>query len=527
MSAAHTSSTTLQPAGASQRFVAQSPDRKAGRAPSWHSKLHGPHATPPLRTTETQWTQIQRAMTGDSRAQEQILAGHTAILHRIAFSILRNKEDAEDAVQEGLCMAFVKLRSFQGRSSFLTWLIRIVINSALMIRRRKNRRLDTSLDQLLNCQPQRLRTSIVGAGRNPEQICGDTEIKTLLEDQIRQLPSRLRAAIQLFHVDGLSIADSSQMLGIRKSTFKSQICRARQKLVNEFHQKLQTPTSGMPRRRATTKCAPVVVIAALLFVGLAVSTGNAQQFPGPVKAVQIAGLTGVKQNTKGALNVGNGRLHFVYGKASSDLSASSIEDVVTGADSQNAVGNTVYLLSLAAPYGSGRFLSLFRKKIDTLTIQYRDGDGALHGAIFSMPVSAADVIKHDLVTHGARTNFAEDPSVAPTSSTSALDSAARPLSSQKSLPSKIKATAIQVEMIQSNEIKLPAEFQIALYENLVLQLEKHGTFQRVYRDGDRDAKSVAGLVVLQSTVRGFKPGSEKERQLTTVAGATSISVNCL
>jgi hypothetical protein len=44
---------------------------------------------------------------------------------------------------------------------------------------------------------------------------------------------------------------------------------------------------------------------------------------------------------------------------------------------------------------------------------------------------------------------------------------------------------------------------------------------------DRDAKSVAGLVVLQSTVRGFKPGSEKERQLTTVAGATSISVNCL
>jgi hypothetical protein len=88
-----------------------------------------------------------------------------------------------------------------------------------------------------------------------------------------------------------------------------------------------------------------------------------------------------------------------------------------------------------------------------------------------------------------------------------------------------KASAIQVLMIQSDEIKLPPEFQISLYENLIQQLEKHGGFH-VYRDGDRNAANSADLIVLHSTVRGFKKGSELQRQVTTVAGKTSIKVHC-
>jgi hypothetical protein len=100
-----------------------------------------------------------------------------------------------------------------------------------------------------------------------------------------------------------------------------------------------------------------------------------------------------------------------------------------------------------------------------------------------------------------------------------------PLFAHKDKPAKIKAAAIQVEMIQSDEIKLPPEFQVALYENLIRQLEKNG-FPHVYRDGDRNATIVGDLVVLHSSVRGFKPGSEKARQVTTVSGATSITVHC-
>ena len=101
------------------------------------------------------------------------------------------------------------------------------------------------------------------------------------------------------------------------------------------------------------------------------------------------------------------------------------------------------------------------------------------------------------------------------------------LRAQENKPVKIKASAIKVEMIQSDEIKLPAEFQVALYEDLIQQLQKKGGFQHVYREGDRNAANAADLVVLHSTVRGFKEGSEKLREVTTVAGATSISIHCV
>jgi hypothetical protein len=99
------------------------------------------------------------------------------------------------------------------------------------------------------------------------------------------------------------------------------------------------------------------------------------------------------------------------------------------------------------------------------------------------------------------------------------------LRAQESKPVKIKASAIKVEMIQSDEIKLPAEFQISLYEDLIQQLQKKG-FAQVYRQGDRNAEKAADLVVLHSTVLGFKKGNEELREVTTVAGATSIRMHC-
>ena len=90
---------------------------------------------------------------------------------------------------------------------------------------------------------------------------------------------------------------------------------------------------------------------------------------------------------------------------------------------------------------------------------------------------------------------------------------------------KMKAAAIQVIMIESSEIKLPAEFQVALYEDLIAQLQNKSGL-KAYREGDRNANGAADLVVLHTTVTGFKEGSERLRQVTTVAGATSIIVHC-
>ena len=108
---------------------------------------------------------------------------------------------------------------------------------------------------------------------------------------------------------------------------------------------------------------------------------------------------------------------------------------------------------------------------------------------------------------------------------SAVFSRGSTLWAEKEHSPKISTSAIQVDIIQSDETTVPTEFKVALYENLIGQLEKRG-FQHVYREGDRNALSATDLVVLHSTVQRFRPGSEKAREVTTVAGATSISVHC-
>ena len=263
----------------------------------------------------------------------------------------------------------------------------------------------------------------------------------------------------------------------------------------------------------------------LLVAGRLVSVGHAQQPQTSTRAVQVVGLMGVKNNTAGSLTVESGNLRFTHLGSNADLAPSFMQDVVTGNDSQRVIRGTVGTLSLFAPYGSGRFLSLFRSKLDTLTIQYRGGDGGLHGVIFTTPVGTADVIKNELIGLGAHTSIPTQGD--PTPAASAPSTTKEPLlQAQDKQSAKINASAITVMMIESDEVTLPAEFQVSLYENLIQQLQKNGGFQRVYREGDQSAADAPNRIVLHSTVRGFKKGSELARDVTTVAGATSITVHC-
>ena len=100
------------------------------------------------------------------------------------------------------------------------------------------------------------------------------------------------------------------------------------------------------------------------------------------------------------------------------------------------------------------------------------------------------------------------------------------LGAQAKQPTKTKPSGIQVKMIRSDEITLPAEFQVSLYENLIDQLQKKAVFQRVYRDGDQAANNGDDLITLQCSLMKFKKGSETLREVTTLAGATSMTLRC-
>jgi hypothetical protein len=99
-------------------------------------------------------------------------------------------------------------------------------------------------------------------------------------------------------------------------------------------------------------------------------------------------------------------------------------------------------------------------------------------------------------------------------------------SSSKATPStkKLSVSAIQIEPVELGNVKMPPEFRVAVYENLIEVVTKSGKFQHVYRSGDREANGVPDLVTVRMTVKGFKHGSERLREVTTVVGATTVDL---
>jgi len=86
------------------------------------------------------------------------------------------------------------------------------------------------------------------------------------------------------------------------------------------------------------------------------------------------------------------------------------------------------------------------------------------------------------------------------------------------------ASSIQIQPMDPGDMPIPPEFGVAIYENLIEQMEKTGKFQHVYRSGDKNAANASDLVTLRTTAQSFKKGSQKKREVTTIAGSTSITL---
>ncbi len=189
-----------------------------------------------------EWDLVQQAIAGNADAQEQLFKTYTPRLFRTAFAVLRNKEDAEDAVQDSWCRAYRNLRSFQGRSAFSTWLTPdCPLNSALMRRRTKKVRTEASLDEILDNHSESIVVGAVDERPNPEHACLAIELKALIEEKIHELPPGMRGAFRLREVEGFSATETLEALGIHKSALKSRVSRARQRLTRALEQSILRP----------------------------------------------------------------------------------------------------------------------------------------------------------------------------------------------------------------------------------------------------------------------------------------------
>lgn len=170
---------------------------------------------------------LQQFATGDRTALEELFTRYRQPAYRVAYRLLGNEADALDAVQEGFVKALTHLDGFQGRSSFKTWLLRVVGNAALDLGRQRGRREMLSLDrQDRPDQPPVQLLQIEDQARNLDQ----EDLRGQLTEALARLPEAQRQTFVLFADAGLSYKEVAEVLGISIGTVMSRLFYARQRL---------------------------------------------------------------------------------------------------------------------------------------------------------------------------------------------------------------------------------------------------------------------------------------------------------
>lgn len=170
---------------------------------------------------------LARYASGDRTALEDLFRRYRGLAYRVAFRLLGREADALDAVQEGFIKALTHLDGFEGRSSFKTWLLRVVSNAALDLGRQRSRRDALSLDQLDGAEQE---GGYLLTLSDPALGLENGELRELLNEALKTLPEAQRRTFVLY-VDGeLNYREVADVLGISIGTVMSRLFYARQKL---------------------------------------------------------------------------------------------------------------------------------------------------------------------------------------------------------------------------------------------------------------------------------------------------------
>ncbi len=168
---------------------------------------------------------IRRSQAGDKAALEELFSRYRSVAYRVAYRLLGNEADSLDAVQEAFIKVFTHLNGFEGRSTFKTWLLRVVSNAALDLGRQRGRRGGLLRDdKQADAELELMKTE--EAGRELERA----ELRGLLDEALTQLSAAQRCTFVL-HVDGeMSYREIADTLGISIGTVMSRLFYARQRL---------------------------------------------------------------------------------------------------------------------------------------------------------------------------------------------------------------------------------------------------------------------------------------------------------
>jgi RNA polymerase sigma-70 factor (ECF subfamily) len=189
----------------------------------------------------------RRIAAGDPGAVRLLIGCNQRRLFRTAWKILKDHAEADDAVQSGFVSAVMAIHGYSGRSALSTWLTRIVMNEALArLRKLRARAERLSDDRLLAVREYRDALGGCRRDETPEAALVRGEIRVALETAIHGLPRVFRDVFLLRAVDGLSVAETAEQLGLKAATVKTRHLRARRRLQEVLSPQLGYALAGSP-----------------------------------------------------------------------------------------------------------------------------------------------------------------------------------------------------------------------------------------------------------------------------------------
>ncbi|HKQ59085.1 MAG TPA: sigma-70 family RNA polymerase sigma factor [Candidatus Eisenbacteria bacterium] len=177
-------------------------------------------------TAEPDDVLVRMAQEGDTRAFDELVVRYRDKVYRLSFKILRNEDDAAEALQDAFTSAFRGLKNFKAESTFSTWLYRVATNASLM-KYRKRRDDHLSLEQSQSAQRDAEPLAIPDWSQQPLEELLDTETREVMEEGLRRLPEDLRTVFILRDEEGHSNAEVAEMLELSVPAVKSRLHRAR------------------------------------------------------------------------------------------------------------------------------------------------------------------------------------------------------------------------------------------------------------------------------------------------------------
>jgi RNA polymerase sigma-70 factor, ECF subfamily len=193
---------------------------------------------------------VASAKVGSTAAFTELYRMYSSSIFRRILSITGNREDAEDALQESFLKAFTCIGQFQGTAQFYTWLMRIAINSSLMVLRKKRIRREGPFTIASESDCGSTEFEVPDTQPSPEQRCDQVQRYRSVLRSIERLPPKLKIVAELRLLSDLSASEAGQTLGLSESVIKTRLFRARKRLASH-----STPGARRDRHPFNSGCA--------------------------------------------------------------------------------------------------------------------------------------------------------------------------------------------------------------------------------------------------------------------------------